>query len=186
MHEPVLRTASGAAVISLIGMPASGKTSIGRRLARRLDIPFIDLDEAVEQRAGRSVPEIFDKVGESGFRLLETAALTQAVSNDAVVLATGGGAVLSQTNREMLRHATIPVYLVAEIAQLWQRLERGSKRPLLATGDPYATLCSLFEQRRPLYADLAAITVDTVDRSTTAIVQFIVERLMQRGWAAVA
>ena len=162
-------------------MPGGGKSSIGRLLSKRLGVDFFDLDLEIERVAGRSVSALFHDEGEARFRELETEVLGQFVARDGGVLATGGGAVLMAVNRDLLRTRTIPVYLFARPAELWRRVRRNSRRPLLQVADPFAKLSELFEQRHPLYRDVARFTVETGRLPMRRIAEEIAGRLLRRA-----
>jgi shikimate kinase len=148
-------------VISLIGMPGGGKSTVGKLLAKRIALNFVDVDTAIERAAGCSIATLFDGEGEAAFRRREAETLSSLVHAGPAVIATGGGAVLNPSSRELLRSETLPIYLFAPPAELWRRVRKSSRRPLLQVADPYARLCELFEQRHCLYCDVAAFTVET-------------------------
>jgi shikimate kinase len=148
--------------IVLVGPPGAGKTTIGQRLARALSLPFRDTDADIVANAGKPIPEIFIDDGEETFRALEQAAVAEALSTFDGVLALGGGAVLAESTRSLLRGHTV-VYLSVELSDAVTRVGLGAGRPLLAL-NPRATLKYLLDQRRPLYAEVAAITVRTDGR----------------------
>ena len=155
----------------------AGKTTVGRRLAQRLGYPYLDSDEQVERRTGRTIPEIFAHSGEAAFRAEEKRALAQAVTSDGpVVVSVAGGAVLDPDNRHRLREAGLVVWLKADVETLARRVGDGEGRPLLGD-DPAAALARLYEQRRPLYADLADVVVDVEHRSPEEAVEEIVGAL---------
>lgn len=147
--------------VFLVGMMGAGKTTIGRGLARILGREFIDLDHELEARCGVRVPVIFEIEGEAGFRRREAAALEECTRRRNIILATGGGAILSADNRRLLHERGVVVYLRASVDELFRRTSRDRNRPLLATADPYGTLCGLLALREPLYAETADLTVDT-------------------------
>ncbi len=155
----------------LIGMMGSGKTTVGRALARQLGKQFVDSDEEVQRRTGVSIPHIFDVEGEAGFRQRESAAIADLVMRNDIVLATGGGAVLAAQNREILRQNGLVIYLKASVHDLWQRTRNDRNRPLLQTGDLRAKLTELFEQRDPLYMEAADIVMPSSKQSVHALVQ---------------
>jgi shikimate kinase len=161
----------------LVGMMGSGKTTIGRTLAKHLDKIFVDSDEEVQQRTGVTIPHIFDVEGEAGFRLRETAAIRELMTRDNMVLATGGGAVLAEQNRDMLRQNGIVVYLRANVHDLWLRTRHDRNRPLLQTDDPRAKLTELFEQRDPLYQQAADIVVQSGKQSVQALMLQLVDEI---------
>lgn len=137
--------------IYLIGMMGSGKTSSGRELARLLGVSFVDLDELVAERAGRSINEIFKFEGEPFFRALERNVLEEVASRSDQVVATGGGSILDPLNRERMRRTGITIYLKASLPTLWERVKQKKDRPLLETRNPQEMLAYLFRLRGPLY-----------------------------------
>ena len=156
--------------IFLVGMMGAGKTTLGRALAHRLQLEFVDTDRVLVERTGVPVATIFEFEGEEGFRRRECAVISELAARDGLVVATGGGAVLSEDNRRVMRdHGTV-VYLRARLESLWQRTRRDSSRPLLATPDPRATLADLLDHRDPLYRDAAHIVVDTGAQSAASVV----------------
>ncbi len=154
----------------LVGLMGAGKTTIGRALARRLNLQFIDSDHEIEERTGVRIATIFELEGESGFRTREEDVLSQLVQRQGVVLATGGGAVLSAKTRAALRHHGTVIYLRACPDDLWQRTRHDRNRPLLQTPDPRARLQELFNERDPLYRDVAHIIVNTAHQSVQKLV----------------
>lgn len=145
----------------LVGMMGSGKTTMGRILAKHLGKVFVDSDEEIQQRTGVTIPHIFDIEGEPGFRQRETAAIRNLVGRDNMVLATGGGAVLTEQNRVLLQQNGIVIYLKASVHDLWQRTRHDRNRPLLQTADPQAKLTELHHARDPLYQQVADIIIQT-------------------------
>lgn len=168
----------------LIGMPGSGKSTVGRNLARRLELPFLDADQAVEQRVGCSIREYFEHVGEEGFRNVEEAVLDELTQSHAGVLATGGGAVLRATNRSRLHARGHVVYLRSSPAEVFRRLQHDRNRPLLQVDDPMARLRDLHEQRDPLYREIAHFTVETGRPSVGRLASMIVSQLELSGLVA--
>jgi shikimate kinase len=156
--------------VFLVGMMGAGKTSVGRALARRLGKAFWDSDHVIEERTGVKIPVIFEIEGEPGFRARESAVIAELTAMDGIVLATGGGAVLGDANREKLRSRGTVVYLRANVRDLLNRTRHDRNRPLLQTADPRARLTELFEVRDPLYRETAHITVDTGSQSLTSLV----------------
>lgn len=148
-----------------IGAMGSGKTSIGRRVARRLGRPFIDCDEELERRTGADATLIFDIEGEAGFRKREHQLLAELTRSRGMVIATGGGAVVNPESRAMIRAAGRVVWLKVGVEQQLSRLSRDKKRPLLAAPDRAERLAALAVERDPLYAELADITVHSESRS---------------------
>jgi shikimate kinase len=155
-------------------MMGSGKTTMGRALARHLGKVFVDSDEEIQKCTGVTIPHIFDIEGEAGFRQRETAALGNLVGRDNLVLATGGGAVLAQQNRELLQQNGIVIYLKAGVHDLWLRTRNDRNRPLLQTGDPRAKLNELFMQRDPLYQQVADIVIHSGKQSVHALMLQVV------------
>ena len=144
-------------IIYLVGMPGAGKSVVGRELAGRLGVPFVDLDVEIERVAGRSVPEIFAQEGEAAFRALEAEALVKAGTQDPSVVACGGGVVLEPANRITLRATGVAVFLDVPVEQLRARVRPASDRPLIhEEGD----IERLLEQRESLYREFAAHVVD--------------------------
>ena len=163
--------------IFLVGMMGAGKTSVGKLLARHLGKAFHDSDHVIESRTGVKIPVIFELEGEAGFRAREAAVIEELSALDNVVLATGGGAVLNQRNRELLKTRGAVVYLRASVNELWSRTRHDRNRPLLQTQDPYARLCELHAQRDPLYRETAEIMITTEGLSFHRLVEDVVRRL---------
>jgi len=161
----------------LVGMMGSGKTTMGRTLARHLGKVFVDSDEEITKRTGVTIPHIFDIEGEAGFRQRETAAIRDLVGRGNMVLATGGGAVLAEQNRELLQQNGIVIYLKASVHDLWQRTRHDRNRPLLQTGDPYAKLKELLQQRDPLYQQAADIVMNSSKQSAYALMLQLVDEI---------
>ncbi len=161
----------------LVGMMGSGKTTMGRTLSRQLGKAFVDSDEEIIERTGVTVPHIFDVEGEPGFRLRETAVIRDLVGRDNLVLATGGGAVLAEQNRAILQQNGIVIYLKASVHDLWQRTRHDRNRPLLQTDDPHARLTELFQQRDPLYQQVADIVVQSGKQSAHALMLRLVDEI---------
>lgn len=147
----------------------SGKTAVGRQLARVLDLPFFDSDVEIEARTGVDIPLIFEKEGEAGFREREREAIDALTGREAIVLATGGGAVLLPQNRECLASRGCVVYLQTSVDQQLERTRHGRHRPLLYTADPRTRLQELFGQRAPLYDEIADFVVGTDGRRIQAV-----------------
>src|SRR5689334_15461076 len=167
--------------IFLVGMMGAGKTTLGKALARRLHREFIDTDKVLVERTGVSVTTIFEIEGEEGFRRRESAVLAELAQRPGCVIATGGGAVLSQENRRLMRESGTVVYLRARLDSLWERTRQDTSRPLLRTPDPRATLAELLEKRDPLYREAAHITVDTGFQSAATLVSRVVTALAEHS-----
>lgn len=163
--------------IYLVGLMGAGKTSVGRLLARRLGKRFYDTDHEIERATGVKIPVIFDIEGEAGFRARESRMLAELVRLRGIVLATGGGIVLSDTNRRALVSGGTVVYLRATPEDLWARTRHDKNRPLLQTADPLGKLRELFSQRDPLYREVAEYIVDTGSQSVASLVGRV-ERLL--------
>ncbi len=167
----------GGGNIFLVGMMGAGKTTVGKALARRLDREFVDTDRVLVERTGVPVATIFEIEGEEGFRRRETTLLEELAARRDCVIATGGGAVLSEHNRRLMRQAGTVVYLRARVESLWERTRHDTTRPLLATADPRATLASILEKRDPLYREAAHVMVDTGSQSAAALVNRVLAAL---------
>ena len=165
----------------LVGLPGSGKTTVGRSLARRLRLSFVDSDHVIEQRIGCSIRDFFAREGEARFRDEEQRALEDLAAGPACVLATGGGAVLREANRDILRRAGHVVYLRATPEELWRRLRRDTKRPLLQVDDPQDKLRQLFAERDPLYRSVAGFVIDTARPSVPKVVNTVLQELEAAG-----
>ena len=164
--------------IVLVGMPGSGKTTVGRELAKRLGLRFVDTDHEIEARTGVKIPTVFEIEGESGFRKRESQTLDELTQGDGLVLATGGGAVLAAENREMLTKRGVVIYLNVPPHILWERTRHDRSRPLLQVADPKARLQQLLAVRDPLYREVAHIIVEGGRGTPNAMVR-IIERELQ-------
>jgi shikimate kinase len=169
--------------IFLVGPMGSGKSAVGRRLARELGLDFIDSDAEIERRTGVDIAYIFDKEGEPGFRSREAEIVDELTQLRGVVLATGGGAVLDAASRQRLRSRGRVVYLRTTVDQQLLRTRRSADRPLLNNPDPRGTLAHLMGVRAPLYAEVAAITVDTDGRKVKTVVDQIMRELGEQPGA---
>ena len=166
--------------IFLVGLMGAGKTSVGRLLAKRFGKTFYDCDQEIERRTGVKIPVIFEIEGEAGFRARETSVLKQLAALDDIVLATGGGAVLDEENRQVLMRYGTVVYLRASLDDLWLRTRHDRNRPLLRTADPRAKLEELFAERDPLYREVAALIMDTGNQSLGNLATRLEQRLRER------
>jgi shikimate kinase len=165
--------------IFLVGLMGAGKTSVGKMLSKRLSKAFYDSDQEIERVTGVKIPVIFEIEGERGFRARESKMLSELVCRDNIVLATGGGAVLSEQNRRLLAsHGTV-IYLRATANDLWRRTRHDKNRPLLQTGDPLERLQELLAQRDPLYREVADIVIDTGSQSLSNLASRIEQQLVQ-------
>jgi shikimate kinase len=174
--EAAIAPALGQRSIVLVGMMGAGKSSVGRRLAPRIGIPFVDADAEIEMAAGMSIPEIFASHGESDFRAGEARVIARLLDAGPQVLATGGGAFMNPGTRAAIAAKGISVWLKAELDVLIKRIRRRQDRPLLATGDPVATLRDLIAARHPVYAQ-ADLTIQSRDVPHEKIVDEILEAL---------
>ncbi len=163
--------------IFLVGLMGSGKTTIGRALAKRLNKRFVDADHEIEARTGASIPLIFEIEGEASFRQREADVIRDLTALEGIVLATGGGAVLNEGSRQFLRERGIVVYLRASVGSILQRTSHDRNRPLLQTADPKARIEELSRQRAPLYEAVAHITVETGRPNVQSVVQNILAQL---------
>jgi shikimate kinase len=170
--------------IFLVGMMGAGKTSVGRLLARRLGKTFYDCDHEIERATGVKVAVIFEIEGEAGFRAREAKILADLVGRRDIVLATGGGAVLSADNRKLLADNGVVVYLRANPTDLWGRTRHDKNRPLLQTAAPLTRLQQLFDERDPLYRGAADIIVDTGDQSLGSLVHKLEHQLLRHQTGA--
>lgn len=171
--------ALGRRSLVLIGMMGAGKSSIGRKLAAKLGLPFVDADAEIEQAAGMSIPDIFTKHGEPSFRIGEARVIARLLESGPQVLATGGGAFMNPETRTAIRAKAISVWLKAEYEVLLRRIKRRSDRPMLQTDDPAETLKQLLQQRNPIYAE-ADLTVHSRDVPHETIIAEILTALAPR------
>lgn len=167
--------------LALVGLPGSGKSTVGRQLARRLGLPFTDTDHAIEQRIGCPIREFFEREGEPAFRDIEEAVIAELVQADAGVLATGGGAVIRPANREHLRAGGHVIYLRSPPEEIFRRLRHDTQRPLLQVADPLARLRTLFEERDPLYRETAHFVIETGRPTVSTLVNMILTQLELAG-----
>ena len=161
----------------LVGMMGAGKTTVGRRLAARLNRHFLDSDEEIEKAAQMTIPEIFEQRGEPEFRAGETRVIARVLKDEGVVLATGGGAFVNPETRALVKAEAISVWLKAEVDILFERVSRRSNRPLLKTANPRATLEKLIEDRYPIYAE-ADVTVVSRDVPQEVVAGDVVDAIL--------
>jgi shikimate kinase len=168
-------------ILTLVGMPGSGKSTVGRQLSRRLQLPFFDSDHLIEQRLGCSIREYFAREGEAAFRDIEEQVLAELADGATAVVATGGGAVLREANRQRLRAAGQVIYLRSTPEELYRRVRHDTARPLLQVADPLARLRDMYAQRDPLYREAAHFVVETGRPSVPRLVNMIVSQLELAG-----
>jgi shikimate kinase len=171
-----IRSALGDRAIVMVGLMGCGKSAVGRRLAVKLGLPFVDADEEIEKAAGKTIEDIFADHGEPYFREGERKVLARLLRSGPQVLATGGGAFMNAETRAAIAQCGISVWLKADLALLVRRVGKRNNRPLLKTGDPEAVMQSLMDVRYPIYAE-ADITVESRDVPHEIIVAEILERL---------
>ena len=164
-------------MISLIGLPGSGKSTVGRQLARRLGRAFVDSDHVIEERLGCSIREYFEREGEDRFRDVEEAVIDELTQQDGGVLSTGGGSVLRPNNRLHLRERGQVVYLKSNPDELFRRLRHDVNRPLLQVADPLTRLRELHAARDPLYRETAHFTIETGRPSVSTLVNMVMMQL---------
>ena len=167
--------------ISLIGLPGSGKSTVGCQLARRLQLSFLDSDHFIEKQLGCSIRDYFEREGETSFRDIEESAIDELTLQASGVLSTGGGAVLRPANRLHLHDRGHVIYLRSSPEQLFRRLRHDVSRPLLQVADPLGRLRDLFAQRDPLYRETAHFVIETVRPSVSTLVNMIAMQLELAG-----
>ena len=170
--------------VALVGLPGAGKSAVGRRLAQRLQVPFIDSDQLIEDRIGCSIRDYFERQGEASFRDLEQAVIAELANVPHGVVATGGGSVLREANRALLRSHFHVIYLRSAPEDLFRRLRHDVKRPLLQVADPLGKLRELYSARDPLYRETAHDVVETGRPTVAMLVNIIVMQLELAGIAA--
>ncbi len=161
----------------LVGLMGAGKTTVGRLLARHYACAFHDSDHEIVARTGVGIPVIFEIEGEAGFRKREEAVIAELTTMTGIVLATGGGAVLSSVTRDNLRKRGVVIYLCGTPEHLYERTRHDRNRPLLQTGNPLTRLRELYQQRDPLYRDVADIIIDTGRQSVGGMTRMLVGKL---------
>ena len=169
--------------LALIGLPGSGKSTVGRQLSRRLQLPFVDSDQVLEQRLGCSIRDFFASDGESRFRDLEEQVIDELTLTHQGVLATGGGVVLRSPNREHLRQRSHVIYLRSTPEEIYRRVRHDQNRPLLQVEDPMKRLRELHDARDPLYLETAHFVIETGRPSLVTLVNTIVMQLELAGLA---
>jgi shikimate kinase len=161
----------------LVGPMGSGKSAVGKQLARLLRLPFYDCDTEIERRTGVDIPFIFEKEGEAGFRQREHETMEILTAKQHIVLATGGGAVLLPENRKMLTERGVVIYLKTSVAQQAERVRQGRGRPLLSNVDPAIRLAELMRIRDPIYTEIADLTVCTDNRKVRIVAEDVIREL---------
>lgn len=175
-----VRTALGARSLVMVGLMGCGKSSVGRRLAFRLGMPFVDTDDEIEKQAGKSINDIFVDWGEAAFRDGERKVISRLLDGGPQVLATGGGAFINEETRSNIKEKGISIWLKAELPVLMRRVAKRDNRPLLKTPDPEGTMRKLMEARYPIYAE-ADITIESRDVPHELIVTDVIEALKSGG-----
>jgi shikimate kinase len=168
-------------LLAFVGLPGSGKSTVGRHVARRLRWAFLDSDAVIESRARTTIRALFARDGEQAFRDLEQSVIGELAGRSQAVLSTGGGAVLREANRRALHDRATVVYLRAMPDELFRRMRHDTQRPLLQVDDPLAKLRELFQQRDPLYAETAHFTVETGRPSVPTLVNMVLMQLELAG-----
>lgn len=162
--------------VALVGLMGAGKSTIGRRLAQALDLPFVDADTEIEHAAGQSIPEIFEKHGECEFRRGERAVIERLLDRPAHILATGGGAFIDPRTRALMKERATTIWLKAPLDVLMKRVSKRDDRPLLREDDPRAVMQRLMDERYPIYAE-ADIVIETVNSPHSAAVAATLDAL---------
>lgn len=171
-----VREALGGRHVVLVGLMGAGKTSVGRRLAARLGLPFIDSDHAIEESARMTIPEIFAQLGEAEFRAGEKKVIARLLGEPQQVIATGGGAYMDPETRARIRERGVSVWLRADLPVLMRRVQKRQNRPLLQTTDPEATMQALIDKRYPVYAE-ADCTVTSLEIPHDQMVLHVLEAM---------
>ncbi|MCE8518211.1 shikimate kinase [Ruegeria pomeroyi] len=183
-HNSAKTIDGGAAALHktvvMVGMMGAGKTAVGRALAQRLGVPFLDSDAEIENAANMSIPEIFERDGEAFFRDRESQVIGRLLKGAPCVLSTGGGAFLAEANRRMISERGVSVWLKADLSVLWNRVRHKDTRPLLRTADPRATLRALYEARVPLYSEADLCVISDGETSIEQMVDRVIAALATR------
>ena len=166
--------------IYLVGLMGAGKTTIGRSLAKRLSLSFVDTDKEIEARTGVTIPTIFEIEGEDGFRKREAQVIAETSAKSGLVVATGGGGVLREENRVNMRLGGFVIYLNVPPQTLWERTRNDRNRPLLLVTDPLLKLNQLFAIRDPLYREVANLIVDGSRMNAQGVLQFLLKVISER------
>lgn len=172
---------AGGLRVALVAMPGAGKSSLGRLLARQLGLPFADADHEVEHRIGMTIREFFESQGEAAFRDVEQEVLEDLTRRGPMILATGGGAVLRDANRQVLHDRCTVIYLRTSPEELARRLRHDRQRPLLQVDNPLRKLRELYRQRDPLYRETAHFTIETGRPSVHALASLVLMQLELAG-----
>ena len=167
--------------IVLVGMMGAGKTAIGTTLARMIDVPFSDSDDALVKAANMTIAEIFERDGEAFFRRRETEVIERLLGDDPQILSTGGGAFMNDSNRALITRLGVSVWLKADLELLWSRVKHKTTRPLLRTENPYATLSELYDMRNPIYAKASIAVEAQPDYSIEQMAAKVLDALVQAG-----
>ena len=174
-------------LIALVGLPGGGKSTVGRQLAKRIGVRFVDSDAVLEERIGMPIRSYFEQYGEDAFRDQEESLIDELTGRtgdrdgESLIIATGGGAVLRPANRKHLHERCTVLYLRSSPEELYRRLRHDTQRPLLQVSDPQAKLRELYEQRHPLYEEVAHYSVDTGRPSVATLVNMIMMQLEMAG-----
>jgi shikimate kinase len=174
----------GRGNVFLVGMMGAGKTTVGRALAQKMQMRFADTDKVLVERTGVPVATVFEIEGEEGFRRRESAILAEMAAENDCVIATGGGAVVSEESRRVMRENGTVIYLRARVDDLWERTRHDTSRPLLATPDPRATLARLLEERDALYREAAHLVVETGVQSAATLATRVMAILREHAGGA--
>lgn len=180
-HTQPCTLSSSSALIACVGLPGSGKSTVGRQLARRLGMRFVDSDHVIEQRIGCSIREFFEREGEAPFRDLEAQVIDELTRAHSGVLSTGGGTVLRPANRQVLHERATVVYLHSPPDEVFKRLRHDQNRPLLQVADPLGRLRELYQARDALYREAAHFVIETGRPSVPGLVNMILMQLELAG-----